>query len=215
MASATERVWLDETSWVDVVREWMPREDADQLFRDLIDRAAWQESKLWRYETWVEEPRVMASPRVEGSLHPGILEAQREVRTEYKVSFDPPGVLRYRNGSDSVAFHRDRDMRWCENTLVAILTLGTRRPWYLRPKAVKYAVGPGGGSAYEGATHDVAPGSGDLVVMGGRCQADWEHAVPKVPRLGVGDRISLQWRWTSRTGQPEMGASYRAPRSFR
>ena len=27
---------------------------------------------------------------------------------------------------------------------------------------------------------DLAPASGDLLVMGGRCQAAWLHAVPKV-----------------------------------
>jgi hypothetical protein len=64
-----------------------------------------------------------------------------------------------------------------------------------------------------GATHDVAPGNGDLLVMGGRCQADWEHSVPKVSGAVPG-RISAQWRWTSRRGRPEVGGSYRAPRNF-
>ena len=35
--------------------------------------------------------------------------------------------------------------------------------------------------------------------MGGRCQAAWLHAVPKV-RGRVRSRVSAQWRWTSRRG---------------
>jgi hypothetical protein len=50
-------------------------------------------------------------------------------------------------------------------------------------------------------------------VMGGRCQADWEHSVPKVSSP-VAPRVSLQWRWTSRRGRPERGPGYRAPRTY-
>ena len=34
--------------------------------------------------------------------------------------------------------------------------------------------------------------------MGGRCQLDWEHGVPKVARTGA--RVSVSWRWTNRDG---------------
>ena len=37
-----------------------------------------------------------------------------------------------------------------------------------------------------------ALGHGDLLVMGGACQHDWEHAVPKVRHAGP--RISITYR---------------------
>jgi alkylated DNA repair dioxygenase AlkB len=40
---------------------------------------------------------------------------------------------------------------------------------------------------------DLAPASGDLLVMGGACQAGWEHGVPKVKRADP--RVSATWRW--------------------
>ena len=43
--------------------------------------------------------------------------------------------------------------------------------------------------------------------------ADWEHSVPPI-RRHVDGRISVQWRWTSKQGRPEIGASYRAPRHY-
>nr|MDT0665168.1 hypothetical protein [Micromonospora sp. DSM 115978] len=60
---------------------------------------------------------------------------------------------------------------------------------------------------------DFSPASGDLLVLGGRAQADYLHAVPRVPGL-LGGRISVQWRWTSRTGRPEQDPGYGAPRVF-
>jgi len=111
----------------------------------------------------------------------------------------------------SVAFHRDTDLRYCENTVIAILTLGARRPWLLQPR----------GSAdrfradYGGKAVDLSPAGGDLLVLGGRAQTNWLHAVPKVTS-GARDkgRISAQWRWTSKTGMPERETNSRAPRRY-
>jgi alkylated DNA repair dioxygenase AlkB len=127
----------------------------------------------------------------------------------YKVGFDGFAFARYRDGNDSVAFHRDRDMRWLDDTVIAILTLGERRPFLIRPRANRYDHE----AELKGATHDLSPAGGDLLVMGGACQAGWEHSVPKVdPRIG--GRVSMQWRWSSRRGRMEKGGSYSAPRHF-
>ena len=74
------------------------------------------------------------------------------------------------------------ELRNLHDSLVVILVMGEKRPFLLRPK--------GGGPSI-----DLAPASGDLVVMGGRCQADFEHAVPKSARVG-GPRMSASWRWS-------------------
>jgi len=60
---------------------------------------------------------------------------------------------------------------------------------------------------------DFSPASGDLLVMGGRCQAAWLHAVPK-SRERCRDRIGAQWRWTSRRGRGDPNPSYYAPRHY-
>jgi alkylated DNA repair dioxygenase AlkB len=58
----------------------------------------------------------------------------------------------------------------------------------MRPKTSRYDHSEG-----RGATHDLAPGSGDLIVMGGRCQEDWLHGVPKSPGH-LGARISVNFQ---------------------
>ena len=203
-----ERVWLDERAWVDVARRWVSGSDA--LYEALLEATPWRTNRLWRYERWVEEPRLYGSGRVGGlPVHPMLPELHRALNRRYGVEFGGVAVAQYRDGRDSVAFHRDRDLRWLDDTLIAIVTLGQRRPWHLRPRSNRFAHDLDN----QGATHDVSPASGDLLVMGGRAQADWEHAVPKV-RQPIGPRISLQWRWTSRKGRPVQGPSYRAPRTF-
>jgi alkylated DNA repair dioxygenase AlkB len=205
---AFERVWLDRTSWVDVARGWLA--GADGLHQTLLEQVRWRTSRLWRYDHWVEEPRLYGSARVDGRpVHPVLPELYRTLERRYHVPFGDVALAQYRTGRDSVAFHRDRELRWLDDTLIAVLTLGQRRPWQLRPRKNRFAHD----APNHGATHDISPASGDLLVMGGRAQADWEHSVPKVA-AAVGPRISLQWRWTSHRGRPVVGGNYRDPRNY-
>jgi alkylated DNA repair dioxygenase AlkB len=75
--------------------------------------------------------------------------------------------------------------------LVATVSLGSRRRFLLRPRGTTKAL------------HKLEPGHGDLVVMGGQCQADWEHTVPKTAQR-VGARMSV----TIRHSQPALGEQW-------
>jgi alkylated DNA repair dioxygenase AlkB len=207
-----ERLQLDETSWVDVYRGWL--QGADDLYEALRTGVAWQTSRLFRYDHWVEERRLGSMWTYGRPLpHPALAEVHKTIQRRYKVEFRSFSMLQYRDGRDGQAFHRDTDMKWLDETLIPILTLGATRPWYVRPWSAKFKAGiedtPG-----KGAVHDLRPGHGDLIVMGGRCQADWQHSVPYLTRSKVDTRISLQWRWTSRRGKPFMGGSYGAPLTY-
>jgi alkylated DNA repair dioxygenase AlkB len=202
-----ERTWLDERSWVDVARGWLP--DAQAVHDALTARVTFEQGRIFRYERWLDEPRLTSWCTPARSPHASLIDAQRTLQHHYHVPFDGFALALYRDGRDSVAFHRDRDLRWLDETVIALVVLGARRPFLLRPRANRYDHE----AAQQGATHDLAPGDGDLIVMGGATQTGWEHAVPKV-QTRVGSRISAQWRWTSRRGRPEVGASYRAPRHF-
>jgi alkylated DNA repair dioxygenase AlkB len=203
-----ERVALDDAAWVDVVRGWMA--GAGDLYDHLLHEVPWQGSRLFRYDHFVEERRVGSWWKPGNPLpHPALAEATRTLQHRYRVQFDGFGILQYRDGSDGQAFHRDTDMRFLDDTIIAVLSLGAQRPWLLRPRTARHDHSPG-----KGATHDLAPASGDLIVMGGRSQADWEHSVPYLPDRPLEPRISIQWRFARRTGRPFVGASYRAPRTF-
>lgn len=205
-----ERVTLDGGTWVDVVRGFVP--DARELYETLTTTVPWQQGRVFRYERYIDEPRVGCwFGRSRPAPDPVFVDAQRWLQSRYTVSFDGFALAWYRDGRDSVAFHRDTDMRYCDNTVIAILSLGARRPWLLQPRGNRDRFREG----YGGKALDFRPAGGDLLVLGGRAQADWLHAVPKVPELGrLGGRISAQWRWTSRTGRAETQPSYNKPRTF-
>jgi hypothetical protein len=110
-----------------------------------------------------------------------------------------------------VTFHRDRELQWLDDTVIGVLTVGARRPWLMKPLTGR-RTDAADDDHLSGAV-DLSPASGDLMVMGGRCQAAWLHAVPKV-RHRVRSRVSAQWRWTSRRGRRDPNPSYYAPRHF-
>lgn len=205
--SNIKRSDLGGGSWLDLAKGWLP--GAADLYEQVAERTPWRMGRLFRYEKWVDEPRLGAGAhQVPGEAGEILAEARRSLMRLYGVTLSQGGMAYYRDGRDSMAFHRDRDLRYLDETIVAILTLGGPRPFALRPFRDGFARPESEGFV-------VDPGPGDLLVMGGRCQADWQHSVPRQHRQGVPGRISVQWRWTSGTGKPVVGASYRAPRTYR
>jgi alkylated DNA repair dioxygenase AlkB len=179
-----ERIALDDTSWVDVCRNHL--RGADDVLDVVIDSVPWQCGRRYMYDRMVDDPRLSyRAPRPELMPHPVLAQLRDGLSARYGVPLGGPAFNYYRDGSDSVAPHGDRELRDVDDTLVCLLTLGATRPFRLRPHG-----------RTRGPTHDIAPGSGDVLVMGGACQRDWEHGVPKV--RAAGPRVSVTWRWVRR-----------------
>jgi alkylated DNA repair dioxygenase AlkB len=176
-----ERLELDAGAWIDVARAYV--EGADQLLDELIGSVGWKQGRRWMYDRMVDDPRLSHWARgADAAPHPALRAVADDLARHYGRTFPSIGLNYYRSGDDSVAFHRDRELRELDDTIVAIVTFGARRPFLLRPE--------GGGASV-----DLSPGSGDLVVMGGSCQMHYEHGVPK--RRGVGPRVSASFRWST------------------
>jgi alkylated DNA repair dioxygenase AlkB len=199
--AAFERIQLDEGSWVDVARGWLRGSAA--LYAHLEQHVEWVQGKVWRYEKYISEPRLGAACKPATAPHPVLAEAHRALEGRYHARFAGFSLQYYRDRRDSVKLHRDREMRWLDDTVVAILTTGARRPFLIQPRDTYDA----------SAARDLSPAGGDLMVFGGRFQADWLHGVPKV-RTPVRGRISVQWRYTSRRGVRDTNPGYYAPREF-
>jgi alkylated DNA repair dioxygenase AlkB len=174
------RLQLDQHAWVDTAPAFLL--GSDTLLVELAETVTWHQGRRWMYERMVDDPRLSRwFRRADEPPHPVLAEARAALEARYGVVLRGPALNYYRDGRDSVAPHADRELRELDDTLVAILTLGARRPFLVRPRA-------------GGRSRDLAPGPGDLLVMGGRTQLDWEHAVPKV--RFAGPRISVSWRWS-------------------
>ena len=178
--SRLHHIELDQSAWVDHVPEWVS--GADRLFEEVLAARDWGQRSRRMYDRKVREPRLTAPwSAVSGEpLEPPVLEEIREVLSRrYERVFDSVGFNLYRDGNDSVAWHGDRIRKEIVDPIVALVCLGERRRFLLRPK--------GGG-----ASRSFLLGAGDLFVMGGTSQRTWEHSVPKVARSGP--RISLAYR---------------------
>jgi alkylated DNA repair dioxygenase AlkB len=202
-----ERVQLDPTSWVDVVRGMVPAHQ--DVHDELLDGVPWQQGRVFRYEKWIDEPRL-SSWTTGAVTHPALQEVQDWISRRYRVRFDGVALARYRNERDSVAWHRDREMKWLEDTVIGVLSLGAQRSFVVKPLTGRRSIDAD--DDLVGAI-ELAPAGGDLLVMGGRCQADWLHAVPKL-QARTPSRMSAQWRWTSRRGRPDTNPGSFAPRRF-
>lgn len=205
--AAVERVQLDDHAWVDVAPGWM--RGSDTLFAHLARVCPWRQGRRFAYDHTVEDPRLGCGyPGTAEPPHPVLGQARLAIEARYGVAVSGPQLNWYRDGRDRVAMHRDRELRRLDDTLVAILTLGARRPFLMAP----YPAGARGSGAADPEARAFAPAGGDLIVLGGRAQLTWLHGVPRVD--GDGARISVMWRWTSGHGRPMRGAGYRAPRRY-
>jgi alkylated DNA repair dioxygenase AlkB len=196
-----ERLQLDEHSWVDIGRRWLT--GAADVYDHLVKTVPFRQGRVWRYERWIDEPRLGAGGSLHRPGHPVLAAAQLAIAAKYEVRFDGFGFAYYRDSRDSVAMHRDREMRWLDDTVVGILTLGAQRPFLVQRRNTRD----------RSTARDLSPAGGDLMVFGGRFQSDWLHGVPKT-RHAVRGRISAQWRYTSKRGRPDTQPGYYAPREF-
>ncbi|MEA3183647.1 MAG: hypothetical protein QOJ74_124 [Ilumatobacteraceae bacterium] len=206
--AAVERVPLAPTSWVDLVPGFVRQ--AGAIFTELHGSLGWQQTEVLRYDHYMPERRLGVGVRNEA--HAMLRQTDLHLRSRFRVPFTGVTAILYRDGEDFQGLHSDREMKWLDETLIAIVVLGTRRPFVLRPRmpgGVPVERVPAGSDP-----NDVVlmPGEGDMLIMGGACQREWLHGVPQASTDQP--RISLTWRWTSRRGRPDTSPTYYDGRHF-
>jgi alkylated DNA repair dioxygenase AlkB len=170
-----ERRDLGSGAWLEEVPGWAQGSDA--LFEALLEGAPWASHERRMYDRMVVEPRLTTWQWDDPP--PPLPAMARAVSDRFEADLSVISANLYRDGRDSVAWHGDRVARTRDETVVAVLSLGSPRRFLLRPK--------GGGRSLR-----LEPAPGDLLVLGGTCQRTWEHSVPK--RAQAGPRISVMFR---------------------
>ena len=184
LGDTVRRTPLTRGAWVDLRPGWLSGSGA--VFGRLAEAVPWRAERRHMYDRVVDVPRLTCFYEEDAALpDPVLTAALQALNAHYEPELGEPfrtaGLCLYRDGRDSVAWHGDttgRSRR--EDTMVAIVSLGTPRAFLLRPR--------GGGKSLR---YEI--GHGDLLVMGGSCPRTWEHAVPKTTQA-VGPRISVQFR---------------------
>jgi alkylated DNA repair dioxygenase AlkB len=174
------RIVLDGDSWVDHCPRWLM--GSDQAFEELLHKVAWNQRRRRMYDRVVDEPRLTSWQELDDQTatpHQWLDDARVALSGRYDADFDSVGINLYRDGADSVAWHRDRIPVEIVDPRVALVSLGEPRTFLLRPF--------GGGKS-----RSFRLGQGDLLVTGGQTQRRFEHSVPKVKTAGP--RMSVVFR---------------------
>jgi alkylated DNA repair dioxygenase AlkB len=204
----TERTTLDGTAWVDITPRLVV--DPQEAMQRFLDATPWQSTEVLRYDRYVPEKRLSAGLRADAD--PLTRQAQLHLEARYRRRLSGVAAILYRTGDDFQGLHSDREMRWLDDTIVAIIVLGQRRPFVFRPRKGDASFVDRTPAGQLPGDITLLPGEGDLLVMGGACQRDWLHGVPAhstdLPR------ISLTWRWAARTGRPDTNPGYYEGRQF-
>ena len=82
--ATVERLDLGDGAWVDVARGWLA--GADVLFDALLHGVAWETSRLFRYDHWVEERRLGSMWRSGMPMpHPALADVHRTLQHRYRA----------------------------------------------------------------------------------------------------------------------------------
>lgn len=202
-----QRIRLDEHSWVDLVDNFVRH--PDEQMEHFHGGVQWSSTEVLRYDRYIPEQRLAAALRADD--HPLTRQTGLHLESRHRVRWSGVAAILYRDGTDFQGMHSDREMRWLDDTLIAIVVLGARRPFVLRPRSTsdRYDRVAAGDHPDDVVLN---PGRGDLLVMGGANQRDWLHGVPGATTREP--RISLTWRWTSRRGRPDTNPTFYDGRSF-
>jgi alkylated DNA repair dioxygenase AlkB len=172
---------------------WLSAAEATALLAQLEGRRDWTQGSVRLFGREVTEPRLTffegdlgitytyAQRRLEGrGWSPELAALRDRIRAEFGLDANTVLANLYRDGRDSMGWHRDNERELGHDPHVASLSLGEARDFDVRRDA-------------DGATHRFTLGHGDLLWMGTQSQTMWTHSVPK--RLKIKKlRINLTFR---------------------
>jgi alkylated DNA repair dioxygenase AlkB len=167
--------------------------NAQDLFDVLLDRLDWQEERIFVYGRWLKVPRLMCWYGDEGALYQysgvnhqplpwiePLLSIKHKIESHWHCSFNSVMANLYRNGSDSMGRHADDEKELGQDPLIASLSLGEQRILKFRHQKTKEVL-------------DVILNHGDLLLMAGDIQHNWQHELPKTKKQKA-ERINLTFR---------------------
>jgi len=173
---------------------WLDGPEADRLQATLTADVHWEVHRIRMFGRWVDSPRLScwigdaeASYRYSGAAFvpqpwpPCLADLRARLQQALGAPFNSVLVNRYRDGRDSMGWHSDDEPELGPTPTIASVSLGVPRRFVLRRRAAPLQ------------KLEYRLGHGDLLVMRGQCQRDYQHALPKALRVS-GERINLTFR---------------------
>ncbi|MDA0314606.1 MAG: alpha-ketoglutarate-dependent dioxygenase AlkB [Bacteroidetes bacterium] len=169
-------------------------EEADLYFNVLQDGLFWQHEPIWMFGKQILQPRLTAlygDPKVPYSYSgiamqalpftPELERIKQRLQDFTQHEFTHVLCNYYRDGHDSMGWHRDNEVVLGKNPKIASITFGANRSFQMRP--------------YSGKVPKVSLelSHGSLLLMEGESQHYWEHQLPKIKKV-QNSRINLTFR---------------------
>lgn len=185
------RTPLTTESWVDFHEHWLSPSESEPLFERLQSQVAFEQRSVTIFGKVVAQPRLIGWCGTVAYRYSGLTLPPRaapeclttvlhRVNQAANTEFNHLLLNLYRNGDDSMGMHADDEAELGSDPTVATLTLGATRKFLLKAR-------------HGGHRLEYALGDGSLLIMGGRCQAEYVHGVPKT-RAAVSPRLSITFR---------------------
>lgn len=173
---------------------WLEATLASDFQEQLMEQVAWQSHTIRlfgrdclepRLSCWVGDSgldyRYSGRKREAKPWTPGLMAIRQRLKQQLALDFNTVLVNRYRDGQDSMGWHSDDEPELGEQPLIASLSLGETRRFSLRKRRERQC------------KHTMLLSHGDLLIMAGGLQQEWQHALPKTAKV-IGERLNLTFR---------------------
>lgn len=174
--------------------DYFSQQESDFLFQKAVEEIHWKQEPIWMFGKKVMQPRLTAlygNPEITYG-YSGIemkplpwtdflLEIKSRIEKESGVIFTHVLLNHYRDGKDSMGWHRDNEKALGPNPVIGSVSFGAVRNFQLRhyvDKQPKISL-------------DLTHGS--FLLMKGETQHHWEHQIPKTAKI-MGPRINMTFR---------------------
>lgn len=179
---------------LEYTRDFLTEKIASELFDQLIATTPWKQNTQKMYDKMVVTPRLTAWFGDSSKMYhlgnndfqvnewsPELIDLKEKIERFSGNEFNSVLLNLYRDGNDSVAWHRDKESELGNRPVIASLSLGQVRNFDFRKvndHQKKYSI---------------ALEHGSLLIMKGDLQVNWEHRVAKSVK-NMKPRINLTFR---------------------
>jgi alkylated DNA repair dioxygenase AlkB len=179
---------------LEYTRDFLTEKIASELFDQLIATTPWKQNTQKMYDKMVVTPRLTAWFGDSSKMYhlgnndfqvnewsPELIDLKEKIERFSGNEFNSVLLNLYRDGNDSVAWHRDKESELGNRPVIASVSLGQVRNFDFRKvndHQKKYSI---------------ALEHGSLLIMKGDLQVNWEHRVAKSVK-NMKPRINLTFR---------------------
>jgi alkylated DNA repair dioxygenase AlkB len=168
--------------------------ECDKYFKELLGTINWKEEQIVIFGKQVMQPRLTAWYGDRGGVYsysgitmqplawtPALRSIKEKIEQIAQVQFTSALLNLYRDGKDSMGWHRDNEKELGLNPVIGSVSFGASRIFKLRHYSNKNI------------SKSITLDDGSFLLMRGETQHYWEHMVPKTSK-DVGARINITFR---------------------